>query len=251
MSLPLNGARHDDSTRRWLIVRMEGEEPQLAVALPVGQVLAVGNRQGCWLRLSADGIGPRHAELELRSDQRISVRHVEGDAGTWINRARILSGFLKEGDVLRIGPYGLTLATHAAVRAGCGEVEVGGREAPAAEDEPGWRGGPAIGEAAVESPWTLGRRVWAIGCVAVIVLAGWLLIRRFVWTGSAEMPTETVYSCPVDGTLVRAAWGREPPRCPKCGQACFGSPTQRVAILRPPAATSGPASQSARGGGGR
>jgi len=208
----------------WLTVGGRTGPPRLAVPIPIAVALTIGGGPANWLAIPAEGVDERQAELRMDTPMRLAVRHLGGDGRTWINRARVYTGVVKEGDALRIGPYHMRLASGAAlVLDGEGRepdvvVEEGEEPPPegdsVAED---------LGAAAAESGWTVGQKVRATACLVLILAAGVYLARTLVWPGvSADMPQETEFRCPVDGTRFRARWDDAAPKCPQCGQLCIG-----------------------------
>lgn len=234
---------------RWLIIGGQDGSARLAAPIPINEPLRVGRSAALWLSLPGEDVADEQAELLLRSDGRLEVRHLAGDGGTWIDRAKIAKGVLVEGKHLLIGPYVLRMAPHTKVRAvlaaasepeviieegdGGGEEEVetpGGAGDIAAAGGGGWRN------------WTKGQRVRAAICALVVLSGGALLAKSYVWPSvSEEMPTDTVFYCPVDGTEVRGRWTSSSgaPVCPRCGQRCVGELKYKPEITGPAATQPG------------
>jgi len=215
-----------DEDVRFLLVGGSKAPPRLAVPVPVGVRLTIGRAAGCWLTLPGDAVEENHTELILQ-DARLRVKHVGPAGGTWINRARIAEGVLREDDTLVIGPYRLQLGRQGSLPAAQGSdvpdvileeeqpIEAVDEEEPqAATDE-------ALSRADEQAPKQTLK--WAVCIVAIVGALGslswWWLAPRF----SKEMPTGTVYHCPVDGTVFRGEWRGGPPKCPQCGALCLGT----------------------------
>lgn len=216
----------DGDPIHWFVIGGDGETAIQAVPIPLEIPLKIGSAAGSWIVLPAEIADDRQVDLALKPDAGLTVRHVGRDKakGTWINQARILSGVLHDGDVLRIGPWTARLMAHSAVLAmsrpvDCDVVvEEEGYEEEAAADsaEPVY-----VDTAEAGVPRTRTLRI--TGCIVVIFFAGLYLMRSMIWPGvSTEMPRETTFYCPADGTIFRAAWSAGPPKCPQCGQICLG-----------------------------
>ncbi len=209
---------------RWLLLFDDDGAPRCAVPIPIGVPLALGSADNSWLRLTGPEVRPAHAQLSLTADRRLSVRHVGGPAATWINRARIIEGVLKDGDLLRLGGHQLTAAAHraalTAARAAGGAVVV--------EDEEGESESAVelypVAPAAAPPAGAVRRRALWIGVTAAAFLGATFSVARTTILPrlNSPMPTETEYRCPADGTTFRAAWASKPPACPQCGSPCFG-----------------------------
>ncbi len=220
---------------RWLVVGGSDGPPRLAVPIPMGETLKVGSGSDCWLALPGDDVAGVHAELTLREeDRQLAVRHVGGASGSWIDAAKVLTGVLHEGEeVLRIGAYQIALCSQALL------PSVEGADIPEVvieEDDEGAK--PDEAEEAEEfrrpyvaSELTLGQSIRRVACVLVIVVVGAYITRSVLFPGvPPEMPKETEFRCPADGTVFRAGWSSTPPKCPSCGQYCYGSMGKTVKL---------------------
>jgi hypothetical protein len=192
----------------------------------MGIRLTIGRGAECWLTLPGEEVEERHAELMLQ-DARVRVKHLGRSGATWINRARIAEGVLRENDTLAIGPYRLRLGRQAELdNAAPAILSEGLNEGP--EDEPE-ADEEAAHDAVAETPGLIDEQAprqtlrWTISIAATVGAMGflgwWWLAPRF----SSDMPSETVYRCPGDGTVFRAEWRSGPPKCPQCGALCLGS----------------------------
>jgi hypothetical protein len=216
----------DGGPVHWFVVGNDGESAECAIPIPLGMPLKIGSAAGSWIVVPSEVADDSQVELTQRPDGGLAVRHQGKDKakGTWINQARILTGVLHDGDVLRLGSWTAQLTAHAAVLAmlkpvDCDVVveEAVYEEEPAAEPA-----GPVYTDT-VEPGGSRFRTLQVSGCLVVILFAGLYLMRSTIWPGvSSEMPRETTYHCPVDGTVFRAAWTGSTPRCPQCGQLCIG-----------------------------
>ena len=208
----------------WLVIGGRQGEPRLAVPVPREQKLEVGCKPACFLTLPGDEISEVHAELKLDSNARLTIRHIGDETATWINRSKILEGVLRAEDALFIGPYRLAIRSQAdLVSRAAADVIV--------EDEDGEPAEPAGDDGEDEIPIPLtegvksrqGRIRLGISIAAIVGALGylgfWLLGPSF----SKDMPNQTVYRCPVDGTIIRAEWVNGPPKCPHCGALCLGN----------------------------
>lgn len=221
---------------QWLLIAAAHAPPHAAVPIPIGAPLVLGRGNGAWLKLDDPALIDKHAELVLRPDRVLTVRSFDSPAGTWINRAKVLTGVLGPSDTLRVGPFRINLqttgeltATAGAPRAASAPVET--EEEDVVELEPAHDEDLVLGRETTDYTWRdrwaeldVGPRVWLMVCVLVLGF-GVYGIARFVLTRfgtSGDMPSETEYRCPVDGTQFRAAWSEEPARCPQCGAACYG-----------------------------
>ncbi len=228
---------------RWLIVGGRTGPPRLAVPIPIGPPLKIGAGPDGWLVLPGDDVAEAHAELTLQADMRLTVRHLSGDGGTWVNRAKIISGVVNEEDTLRVGAFFMRLRTQAALAA------VDGADVPdvvVVEEEGG------VDEtyddvetiASFKRPYepserSIGQKARRLVSVLVILGAGVYLARALIGPGvSPEMPQDTEYHCPVDGTVFRASWSVGTPKCPNCGQLCFGSMGHRPKPIERPTTSS-------------
>ncbi len=213
----------------WLIVGGSKGPPRLAVPIPREKQLTIGSAPDGWLVLPSDDVAPKHADLTLRDDLCLVVRHVSGAAGTWINRARILSGVVHEKDTLRVGPFVMALRKQSQLveilAASAREIVIVEEEDSEFSEKPLARGAARGLDDAILVDETPKRPTIRIAAsIGIIILAGGLLARTYLWPGvSQDMPSDTEYRCPVDGAVFRADWGAGPAKCPQCGQLCFGS----------------------------
>ncbi len=250
----------------WLAVGGSSGPPRLAVPVPLGITLKIGRATDCWLVLPGDDIAEAQVEVTLQPDRRLTVRHLGGDSGTWINRARIISGVLRAEDTLRMGSYLLRLRTQTSLPKTDGAdlpaVVVVEEELPA--EAPGYtETGESLEGSDQFADGTGGGRARLVVCIVIVVAAAIYWVSSMAGSGlSPDMPLETAYHCPVDGTVWRASWSDGPPKCPDCGQLCFGSisyqpkPTSRPATSTAPAAAKTAARQlppaaAERGSGGQ
>ena len=218
--------------------------PRLAVPVPIGVPLNIGQDTRSWLTLPGEGIDDTHAQMMLQEDARLRVKHVGGaDGGTWINRARIHEGVLREEDTLIIGPYRLNLRRQGALPA------AGSDGAPDVilEDEASETALRGEAESHVSIIDAVAPRQtvrWVICSVMLLGAAGylgwWMLSPHF----SKDMPTGTLYRCPVDGSVFRGEWTGGPPKCPQCGALCLGTLRYKTEKSESPdVTTSAPASK--------
>lgn len=246
----------------WLTLGGQTGGPRLAVPVPVGEALHIGRSVSGFLALPGEEIEEAQTELRLEEDGRLLVRHLSGDSGTWINRARIITGVLGPSDKLRVGPYILRRMSHAEVReAATVRLEpeiIVGVDARDDEAEPsdfarsrrrGKKIGPEViveeetedeialsSEPDADRRWTKGQRIRVALCGVLILAAGLFLARSFLWPAlSEEMPRETDFYCPVDGNVVRGTWtaAHGAPICPQCGQRCVGQLKYKEEPLHP------------------
>jgi hypothetical protein len=237
---------------KWLTVGGQTGAPRLAVPIPVGIGLTLGRSPSGWLSLPGEDIEDAQTELQIAEDARVVVKHLAGDGGTWINRARIVEGVLCDKDRLRIGPYVMGLLGHDAIIASVQasieddvEVEVEiedsapkaargkakrsepeddadlDREVRRASADEGDDGGLVD----YQSGWSTGQKIRMVVSVALILgVTGYLAKGYFFPPISEEMPSETVFYCPADGTPVKSEWSASAgaPKCPVCGQRCVG-----------------------------
>lgn len=211
---------------RWFVVGDE-HSSGLAAPLPLDAALKLGSASGSWIVLPGEAADARQVEMKLGADGGLVVKHVGRDKskGTWINQARIYSGVLHDGDVLKIGDWSARLMAHGAVLALHRPVERDVIVEEPVDDEapPPAESAVPIPLDAAESKRTRGRSLRIVVSLVMILFSGLYLMRSMIWPGvSAEMPRETTFYCPADGTVFRAAWSSGSPRCPQCGQVCMG-----------------------------
>lgn len=251
----------------WLSVGGQTGAPRLAVPMPIGLPLTLGRSPKCWMSIPGDEIEDIQAEIQIGEGNRVEVKHLAGDSGTWINRARVAAGVLSEDDKLRIGPYVLRRVAHSAVVASTQaalepdvevEVEVEADEPPAAESRPSRtrRGRRETTDEDIdfreeEAPasdgreelidyregWSGGQKIRLIVSIVLILAASGYLAKAFFFpTISNEMPDQTVFYCPVDGTAVHAEWTASAgaPICPNCGQRCLGELKYQAEVIAQP-----------------
>lgn len=260
----------------WLAVGGQKGPPRLAVPMPREIAVPLGSSARGFLSLPGEEISDVHAEVKIEVDGRLHVKHVAGDSGTWINRAKIITGVVGPNDRLRIGPYVMRILTTREVTEMSSEEEspevVVEEETETPPPRPGRRGRAArsepeeiaetagAAEAEEDSPtgdepdyreegWTRGQRVRAGVSVLLIVLAAGYVAKTYFWPAvSAEMPEQTVFYCPADGTPVRGQWtsASGAPMCPQCGQRCVGELKYKAEPTNPPAsAESTPGAEAA------
>jgi len=263
----------DPGAIRWLLVAAAGNAPYVAIAIPRGEPLKIGKDQRSWLQLNDKSVDPAHAEIRLDPPSKITVKNLSTTGGTWINRCKVHTGVLGESDEMRIGGYRLAPASHVAIAAGR-RAEVSGVliETDDADEPEATDSNDVIVESDDAMPVDIvaadeenrdlisgalldqsekatARRRWIwIACLVAVIVAsaGWYLKTSMFPALSAEMPVETEYRCPIDGTVFRAAWSRDPPACPKCGSRAFGMMPERMTVILPSPASapaSAPASQ--------
>ncbi len=240
------GKTRGEKGPRWLVVGGKTGPARLAVAVPRGVTLTIGRAADAWLILPGDDVADSNTEVELQDDLRLSVKHLEKEGATWIGRARIISGVLGDADEMRIGQYVIRLRTSATLEVGApADVpDVIVEEGYSDPDEPpeGYDRGDSLWRRILPAEASRGQiiRLWL--CVVAILASAGLAVSAVYWPSvSEEMPDDTVYTCPADGTTFRGRWQDGPPKCPKCEQLCFGSIRYTA---DPPAAsqpTSGPA----------
>lgn len=246
----------------WLAVGGQSGAPRLAVPIPVGATLKLGRAVSGWLALPGEEIDETQTELRIEDDGKLHVKHLSGDGGTWINRAKIITGILGAEDKLRVGPYVMRLMTQATVQESLAatiepEVIVETEESDEAEAAPAARSkrrraALADPEVLIEEDeyeatdeesdpgekWSKGQKIRIAVSGVLILAAGCFLMRSFIWPPvSDEMPHETDFYCPVDGNVVRGAWtaAAGAPICPVCGQRCVGELKYKPELLHPPA----------------
>lgn len=209
----------------WLVVDGENGAITLAVPIPLEVTLKIGSANGSWIVLSKEIADDRQAELTYKNGGGLVVRHTAQDKakGTWVNQARILSGVLHDGDVLKIGPWAARLMAHAAVLALGKTVDRGIVVEEEFEEAEEPAAAPVVYDDAAETNQPRFRTLRVTVCIVVFVFAGLYLARFMFWPGvSTEMPTQTTFRCPADGSEIRAGWVNGPPKCPQCGQLCLG-----------------------------
>ena len=253
-ALKFCGSVRNLSDVKWLTVGGQTGAPRLAIPIPLGVAVTLGRSPSGWLSLPGEDIEDAQTELQVAEDGRVLVKHMAGDGGTWINRARVVEGVLGEKDRLRIGPYVMGLLTHDAIIASVQamleddvEVEV---EVEVEDSGPKAKGGrgkrreadedadlerevrrasvdddDAGGLIDYQSGWSTGQKIRMVVSVALILgVTGYLAKGYFFPPISEEMPSETIFFCPADGTPVRSEWSASSgaPKCPVCGQRCVG-----------------------------
>ncbi|HKQ47808.1 MAG TPA: FHA domain-containing protein [Phycisphaerae bacterium] len=209
----------------WLVVGGDNGSVTLAVPIPMEVPLKIGSANGSWIVLSKDIADDRQAELTYKKGGGLAVRHTARDKakGTWVNQARILSGVLHDGDVLKIGPWAARLMAHPAVLALSRTVDRGVvvEEEFEEADEP--TTAPVVYDDAAVADRPKLRTLRVTACIIVILFAGLYMARFLLWPGvSEDMPNQTTFYCPADGSAIRAGWNNGPPKCPQCGQLCLG-----------------------------
>ncbi|WII73470.1 sigma 54-interacting transcriptional regulator [Bdellovibrio sp. 22V] len=70
--------------------------------LPVSEFMTLGKDPQCQIQLSGSQISDRHARIE-RKDHDFVIRDLRSLTGTYVNNARVMEAFLREGDIIRIG----------------------------------------------------------------------------------------------------------------------------------------------------
>ena len=94
-----------------ILVRMEGKEGngesrELSLTLDAPRVI-IGRGEGCEVRLPDLSVSSRHASIRQRGGEYVIVD--EGSLnGTYVNRRRVESAKLEDGDEVQIGKYKLT-----------------------------------------------------------------------------------------------------------------------------------------------
>lgn len=216
----------------WILIGLRDGTPTLALPLLDQQALVLGSDDACWLTLSGEGVEPRNTELRVDVDRRVHVRHVGDDGRTWIDRAAVSEGVLEFDNELRIGENVIRLSSTATLRriaaADAAPVVIesdDGAFGDADDDyyeeesrEPRRRRGGLLED------WSTGQKVRALASIGVVAIAGFFTARSvFFPHQSDDMPSDTVFTCPVDGTTFRGSWSQGTPNCPECGQLIFGS----------------------------
>ncbi len=211
-------------TVHWLVAEEDGPSTGWAVSIPLNVPLKIGSAAGSWIVVPPAMADDRQVELTLKPDTAALIKHVGKDKskGTWINQARILSGVLHDGDVLRIGSWSVRLLAHSVVLALSKPIDC--HVVPDEEHEELAETPAAPVFAGEQDVGTSRTRALKITAMAVVTLFAWLFVMRsMVWPGvSTEMPRETTFYCAADGTVFRAQWSNGPPKCPHCGQVCLG-----------------------------
>jgi hypothetical protein len=225
----------------WLSIGGRKGPAKLAVPVPIGLQLRIGRSPQCWLAMPGDHIADQQAELQLHEDGKLTIQHLGDSAGTWINKAKILSGVLHEGDRMFVGPYVLRVRRQAALTLAADAEDV---PRVIVEDEDVEPAGPQRADKGQGHEVGAGKRldgaildesrgirfpIKAVLSIVGIVASGGFLARAIIWRPvSEDMPADTEYTCPVDGTVVRASWDAGPPQCPSCGTLCFGAMTYKA-----------------------
>ncbi len=218
-----------DSQVHWLLVGGRQGPPRAALPIPRDIKLTIGSTPDQWLTLPGDEIGSPHAEIMLGADDKLRVWHAKGATGTWINAASIHEGVLRPQDSLFIGPYRLRVSlddpskktakqrSRAADSLEETEPTIVIEDASDTDDSSDVIGRPDRDD----GPTVSKGRIVLIAAVLMLALGyltWWLMAPKF----SKDMPTETNYRCPADGTVVRGGWQDGFPKCPQCGALCVG-----------------------------
>jgi len=237
----------DEEGPRWLVVGGNTGPARLAVAVPRAETLKIGRAADAWLILPGDDVADANTEVSLREDLRLSVKHLAEEAATWIGRAKIISGVLGCEDEMRIGNFVIRLRTTASLADGDAmDVPVVVEDAGDDPDEPSedYDRGDSLWRRVLPAEASRGQiaRLW-VSLIAILASAGFVISAIYWPSVSDEMPIDTVYTCPADGTTFRGIWDDGPPKCPKCEQLCFGS----IRYDAEPQAQSQPASSPAEG----
>lgn len=213
----------------WLTIGGVSGPPRLAVPVPTGMKLTIGAAADCWLALPGEGVDEKQAELKLAEDARLTVRHIGADGRTWINKSRIHSGVLQAGDTLRIGPYHMRLRGPEELAALAAEAAAEIVVEEEADDEPPpprkrKEREDVFSDEAIESGWSTGQKLRAGVSLLLILAAGGYLAKTYLLSAAgSDMPDDTEYRCPIDGTKFRAPWKEGSAYCPQCGQLCLGA----------------------------
>lgn len=232
----------------WLVVEGMNGTMTLAVPIPLDVPLKIGSAEGSWFGLPRDIADERQVELTLKPEGGLSLRHTGKDKakGTWINQARVLSGVLHVGDVLKIGPWEARVAAHPVVLAMSKQADRGvivDEDVQEEEDEK--TAAAPVYDDAVETGKPRFSALRVTLCLVVIAFAGLYLMRSMIWPGiSDDMPRETTYYCPADGSEIRASWSSGPPKCPQCGQLCLGPMRYKPVSNAPAPPTTKPETKS-------
>lgn len=72
-------------------------------------VTLIGARSRCHVRLKSDDVSRRHA-LILNAGGRLYLRDLNSRTGTYRNGQRVREAYLKDGDVVRVGPFEFTVS---------------------------------------------------------------------------------------------------------------------------------------------
>lgn len=231
----------------WLIVARRGQLPHMATPVAAGKKLRIGAAPNLWLHLEGDGIAPAHVEIRLIEAQKIHVRHLAAEGKTWIDRAVVLEGAVGPDNELRIGDYAMRVGSTNVVQrianadAAPVVVDEGDDWSDAEDERP-----RAPRRASRFSDWSTGLKLRALGLVLLTAASlGFLSWTYFFPSVSAEMPADTAYTCPRDGTEFRGLWSEGPPKCPSCGALCFGSVRYDISSESVGVATSQPADMPA------
>ncbi|HPF37223.1 MAG TPA: hypothetical protein P5081_01455 [Phycisphaerae bacterium] len=221
----------DRSNCYWIMIGPREGTPTRAIPLLEDRPLAIGNSEVCWLVISGEGVQAMNTEIRVDSDRRVHVRHLADAGRTWIDRAAILEGVLEFDNELRIADNVIRLCTTATLLriAAADSAPVlfeddddsggGGREYYDEEDR-----APRRRRSGMFDDWSAGEKLRALALVAVIAVAV-ALTAKFTLSPSqsAEMPTQTFYTCSVDGHTFSGTWDDGIPKCPICGQRVIGA----------------------------
>lgn len=249
----------------WVLVGPRDGTPTLARPLLADQPLAVGSDKGCWLRINGNAVQPKNTELRVDVDRRVHVRHIAEEGRTWIDRAAVLEGVLQFDNELRVGQNVIRLSTTSTLQrlaaADAAPVVIESDESGAAGGEGEFyeeeSRAPRRQRPGLLADFSTGQKVRALISVLIVVVAGYFTARLvFFPKVTDDMPTYTVYTCPVDGTKVRAKWSDGPPKCPECGQIIAGAvdytnapkksaPPPAKAAVQPTTSQTTPTTQSA------
>jgi hypothetical protein len=218
----------DEEGPRWLVVGGNTGPARLAVAVPRAETLKIGRAADAWLILPGDDVAGANTEVSLREDRRLSVKHLAEEGETWIGRAKIISGVLGCEDEMRIGNFVIRLRTSASLADGdAADVpvvvvdDVGSDPDELSED---YDRGDSLWRRILPADASRGQvvRLW-VCLIAILTSAGFVTSVIYWPSVSEEMPIDTVYTCPADGTTFRGIWDDGPPKCPQCEQLCFGA----------------------------
>lgn len=232
---PLRFVTADDAGTNiyWILVGPRDATPTVAIPLIDGTPLGVGSDESNWLRIQGDGVEPQNTELRADRDRRIRVRHVGEEGRTWIDRAAVLEGVLNFENELRVGEYVIHLTTTATLKriaaADAAPVVIEGDADGAGDENGGYyeeeeRAPRSRQRGSYFEDWSTSQKVRALASVAIVVVAGIVTGRMVFFPAvSDEMPSDTYYACPIDGTKFRASWSDGPPTCPQCHQLILGA----------------------------